>query len=50
MRIKMLRDYGRLKTDAEYEVDDTTGKTLSAMGHAVETIVVASKKKRKRRK
>ena len=50
MRIKMVRDYGRLKTDAEYEVDDTTGKTLVAMGNAVVTIAVARKKKRRRRK
>ena len=49
MRIKMVRDYGRLKTDAEYEVDDTTGKTLVAMGHAVESKTVTHRKKRRRK-
>jgi len=43
MKIKMSENYGRLEAGVDYRVDDTTAKSLVAMGKAV---IVPDKKKR----
>ena len=49
-RIKMIETYGRLEAGAEYEVDDSTARSLQEMGKAEPAIAPVKRKMRRRRK
>ena len=47
-RIKIVETYGRLMAGAEYEVDDSTARSLQEMGKA-QPAIVRRKLRRKRK-
>ena len=48
-RIKMLEKYGRLEVGEEYEVDDSTARSLQEMGKAQPAVARKHKARRKRK-